>query len=883
MDDLGDDPIVRALERSTIAQTLKAARASLAEPSRPFTPLDRSLFQQSDVGNPQRPTSSYSVDQLRFGLGTARPDSSRSSRSSRQNRFSETILEEDESYRRDGGADVLTLDRDDDSSVPTGRPSPQDSETGASSGSEELTPVVPKRSYDGSAPSPPAGRGPLRPPKPPGSGYPSGPDGMRTGGGYPEVSPPQAPPPLHKKSDASPSARRRKASASPSPKVKSSTSGKMLGTGDDWDTTFEAVLDKLRGIVRSKEGVNKGTEVMVQLCDKIWDLVVDIKAGKGTKPQSHASKLLKEVMGLMDLKDMKDARCQLKLSRSALALLQTDGATEGVAGGHIQGAYLNISRVLFKYSQKGEYDQDFLSEKLIEPLLEVLQSDEPQCASNDLRVYVVGVLKNVSNDEANQKLISKLGAVGVLFKLIGSDQLTGSSKEAQLLIQITATLRNLASHQYKNFVQEERLNALTRIMALFTSHVELMTNISRILAKLTLHTSACEEFAKSDVHIRQISRTLGANLDSPALVLRMAFVLGNMTERSDRLRVVFAFDCEGTALIPQFLGRYWQKERELARINAGSGQAKSGSLQEIEAVLVKLVRLLANIAISATAGSTLAASSAAVDPLLDMLGAKRIGDSEELVLNVVAAVTNLLFYDVPSNLLFQPDNKQLLCRLFRPLLLESYNVEALIETARALGNLSRHPDARQCMATLRIDEILVILLDHDDRDLVFYVCGALVNLGADPDCTARLVDACPVVSKLGKLLGDAAQDPALQLVAVKVLTNLSLDPGLGWSPADVEAVRRNLEQIIADDQGGEPSEEPEQAQLLELARQLLARLDGPAAVDAAAEATAAASPSPEAHSDSADKTYTCPEPGCGRRFDNQEKLKAHVERRHGGN
>merc|ERR1719199_1546645 len=126
-----------------------------------------------------------------------------------------------------------------------------------------------------------------------------------------------------------------------------------------------------------------------------------------------------------------------------------------------------------------------------------------------------------------------------------------------------------------------------------------------------------------------------------------------------------------------------------------------------------------------------------------MLGCKRIEESEELVLNVVAAGTNLLFYDSPSILLFTEDNKKLLCRLFRPLLLESYNVEALIETARALGNLSRHADARACMSEIRLDEILVILLDHDDRDLVFYVCGALVNLAADPQCNKRLMSVCP--------------------------------------------------------------------------------------------------------------------------------------------
>merc|ERR1719265_2643476 len=113
-------------------------------------------------------------------------------------------------------------------------------------------------------------------------------------------------------------------------------------------------------------------------------------------------------------------------------------------------------------------------------------------------------------------------------------------------------------------------------------------------------------------------------------------------------------------------------------------------------------------------------------------------DSEELVLNATAAVTNLIFYDTSTNLLLTHENKQLLCRLLRPMLLESYNVEALSEAARALGNLSRHQDARQWITELRIDEILAILMGHDDRDLVFYSCGALVNLAADSEHGTRL-------------------------------------------------------------------------------------------------------------------------------------------------
>ena len=61
---------------------------------------------------------------------------------------------------------------------------------------------------------------------------------------------------------------------------------------------------------------------------------------------------------------------------------------------------------------------------------------------------------------------------------------------------------------------------------------------------------------------------------------------------------------------------------------------------------------------------------------------------------------------VEGNLLFTPENKQLLCGLFRPLLLENYNPEALVEATRALGNITRHADARGILVQLRVDEVV---------------------------------------------------------------------------------------------------------------------------------------------------------------------------------
>ena len=63
-DDALSDPMMSALQRSLIAETIQGARASLHEPSRPFTPgdLPRHLFHGDDYSN--RPGSSYKMNSV---------------------------------------------------------------------------------------------------------------------------------------------------------------------------------------------------------------------------------------------------------------------------------------------------------------------------------------------------------------------------------------------------------------------------------------------------------------------------------------------------------------------------------------------------------------------------------------------------------------------------------------------------------------------------------------------------------------------------------------------------------------------------------------------------------------------------------------------------
>jgi hypothetical protein len=556
----------------------------------------------------------------------------------------------------------------------------------------------------------------------------------------------------------------------------------------DWFANFE---EKLRQLEAPKS-LETATE-------QVRSLAAELRRCKSSQQTKALPKLLRATLQLMDRQEVETISL-LRLAHVALDLLSLlVGVAEDSGGDGVQAAYMNIAKALFKLSKDAGHDSLFKSEGLLDALLALLTLEEVCGKSADLRIFVVGILKNVTNNDDNVKYITKRGVLPALATLTKSQKLKGHPKEAQLFVQITALLRNLAASSKRNqqLVELGLLDDLMRISAQYATDTELQINIARVLAKLSLHDAPCDAFEAHPSHMRQVIQCLSSHADVPSLVLRLSFVLGNLTSRSDKLREMFWFECEGRVVLPSVLQRYWQKDRKLAQAEIES-LARGADAVECEGVLVKLVRLAANVAITQSVGMELAASPDAVNPLLDILGCKRMTQSEELVLNTVAATTNLLFYGESGNLLFSVDNKELLCRLLRPLLLESYNVEALVEVARALGNLSRHQDARQWMAELRIDEILAILMAHDDRDLVFYACGALVNVAADATRGARLCSCINLRTKLAAVLSDApADDRELQLVAVKVLLNLRLTGNceVPWSRVELSAVSSSLERI----------------------------------------------------------------------------------------
>lgn len=167
---------------------------------------------------------------------------------------------------------------------------------------------------------------------------------------------------------------------------------------------------------------------------------------------------------------------------------------------------------------------------------------------------------------------------------------------------------------------------------------------------------------------------------------------------------------------------------------------KENQNHDVENVLTKIVRLVANVSINPTLGPLEASNSAIIEPLIGLFSEKSILENEELVLNTVAAITNLLFYDSPSNILYFNTSKKDLCETFQELLIECQNMECLIEAARALGNLSRDQKTRKLMCELRIHQAVVILFEHGNRSLDYFLCGVLVNLASDGECALLLCE-----------------------------------------------------------------------------------------------------------------------------------------------
>lgn len=502
------------------------------------------------------------------------------------------------------------------------------------------------------------------------------------------------------------------------------------------------------------------------------------------------------------------ALLQARAARGALHVLLPPlmgGAGAQAAAVDSEGLLLHVFRSLYRLSKDSANDAVFAAEGLLHPTLAILAeatSSAAEAASAaaaagarnaaatpaELLVYVAGAMKNASADAANAAALADAGAVMTLCRLVAATaaatgERRGSEAAAQLLVQVTGTLRNLsveAAHA-RLFAEAGAASALADCVAAFAPYGELMRNVSRVASKLTSHSASRAEMEEDERTATAMIAAIAAHPSDDALVLRAAFALGNVTACSERCRVA-AVSTKGAV---EALARTMASYRAIAApppplhlLGGGAAEEAPHAPLKMDArragaldVLVKLVRVIGNLAISPEAATQLVASRLLAGTFLALLSEHSVDDSEELVLNVVSTISNLTFYEGAK------DNHILLGRrvlvgCLSPLLLCGQE-DAVAEAARCFGNLSRYADVRQEMAARRVDAALCILLDHSNSAVLYSAAGVLMNIAADEahrdelsqhDNVGRVVDALAHA-----LYGGEA---SLAVILLKALFNL---------------------------------------------------------------------------------------------------------------
>uniref|UniRef100_A0A667WT37 Armadillo repeat containing 2 n=1 Tax=Myripristis murdjan TaxID=586833 RepID=A0A667WT37_9TELE len=392
---------------------------------------------------------------------------------------------------------------------------------------------------------------------------------------------------------------------------------------------------------------------------------------------------------------------------------------------------LNICKLIYKVSCSESNDVLFQNNSIIDSLLAVLSSEDVS-ASGEALLYCVATLKFLSGNNALLRLLLAKNCIGVSQQLI----------QRLHTLSLTATLRNLADHPESRplFVSHAVLSELCVVLRHHREDQDICTNIARIYSKLSSYSECRLALAQTPGCYQLFIELLSKHQPKQDLVVRLLFTLGNLASKSDEAREQL-FRCGGCLDTLLQLYRSYQPRdsshthTEKHPESPDKPRAPPANLRDEEDVLVKLVRVLANMCIHRAVGPALAANTTCVQLLVETLELRSLPESEELLVNVAATINNLSFYQVENSAV--QHNQLIIAKLMLKLLLSS-SMDAVLEATRVYGNLSQSKDVRDFIMQNKVYRFVVTLLDSKSTEVCYSACGVLTNLGLDPPSRATL-------------------------------------------------------------------------------------------------------------------------------------------------
>ncbi|KFQ04777.1 Armadillo repeat-containing protein 2, partial [Haliaeetus albicilla] len=346
-------------------------------------------------------------------------------------------------------------------------------------------------------------------------------------------------------------------------------------------------------------------------CTKLYQaLNEENMLGKRLKRRSV---LLKTLYKLVDVDS--DPLC-LKLAKIILAM-KVDGKN-----------LLSVCKLAFKICRNEKNDYIIQNDRLLDCLLEVLRTEDLQ-KNNEALLYCMGAIKLMSGNAVLLNEMVNKGAVEMLLQLMKQinnikENDTYFSNLGHLLVQLTATLRNLADlpSARRQLLCSGAVSELCAALEQRVDDKDVCIYIVRIFSKLSFYNDFCAALADCSRCYILFLALLNKYQKKQDLVIRIIFILGNLTAKNNQAREQF-FKEKGSVntLISLFQtyheldlnAQKWYHEKE----EEGKTHPKDPS--EAEDVLIKLIRVLANLSIHPSVGAALAAAHRVVELLVTVL------------------------------------------------------------------------------------------------------------------------------------------------------------------------------------------------------------------------------------------------------------------------
>ena len=372
-------------------------------------------------------------------------------------------------------------------------------------------------------------------------------------------------------------------------------------------------------------------------------------------------------------------------------------------------------KVLYQFSKTNDNDEIFLEEKLCDTLYMLLTnivSEDPYVEIDlpyDFLIFLLGIIKNISNSvivaESLNNLISPLSSL-LPTPLLDSKP-HRNSKHSNLLVQVTGTLKNLANKQnFSEILAYQIIEKLTLVLQIYNDQ-DIILNCVKTISKLSLEEVVCRILQNSmNVYFQLLEK-----VESPLVLSRCCYVLANIFTVCEDSRN----SAEKTSVQVLLI---------ISLKMLGSKEAVNIDL------LIKTVRLLANLISAPHIGRSLDCAEDLLRLLIEIITKYNIEEHEELILNTVACITNFLYFDQPNSESLSFNTRLLAFSKLSPLLVTSFNEELTAETLRALGNLTRHETICRELPNLYMLEIFFLLLDHSNWLILYYSLGCLINVSS---------------------------------------------------------------------------------------------------------------------------------------------------------